>query len=136
MENTHAEEHGNGNDLKTRAGEKVREVARGQATERARRLAEKARERAQGEAEVQRERIASRVDEVASGLLHHAEEGDNLRFQAERRVAHGLENAAGYLHSHQTSEVAGDVASYVRQHPIRSLIMAGVIGFLLGKLLG
>ncbi len=139
MENSQAEEHGNGNDLKTRAGEKVREIreaARGQASERARQLGEKARERAQEEVEGQRERIASRVDDVASGLLHHAEEGDNLRFQAERRVAHGLENAASYLHSHQTNEVAGDVASQVRQHPIRSLLMVGVIGFLLGKLLG
>jgi ElaB/YqjD/DUF883 family membrane-anchored ribosome-binding protein len=143
MENTHEntqDEQGNGNGggLKTRAGEKVREIgeaARGQAGERVRKLTDKARERAQEQVEGQRERIASRVEEAASGLLHHAEAGDNLRFEAERRVAQGLESAAGYLHSHQTNEVAGDVVGFVRRHPLRSLIMAGIIGYLLGKLL-
>ena len=140
MEETNEEaEYGtDGNGLKARAGGKVREIseaARSQAAERARKLAETARERAQQQVEGQRERIASRVEEAASGLLHHAEDGDNLRFEAERRVAHGLESAAGYLHSHPTNEVAGDVAGYVRQHPVRSLILAAVIGYLLGKLL-
>jgi ElaB/YqjD/DUF883 family membrane-anchored ribosome-binding protein len=139
MENTNeADEYGiDGNGLKTRAGEKVREIseaARVQAAERARKLTTLARERAQEQVEGQRERIASRVEEAATSLLHHAEEGENLRFEAERRVAHGLESAAGYLQSHQTNEVAGDVVGYVRQHPLRSLIMAGVIGYLLGKL--
>jgi ElaB/YqjD/DUF883 family membrane-anchored ribosome-binding protein len=138
MENTQSEEQGNGSGMKNRAEEKVRELseaARGQAGERVRHLTGKARERAQERAEQQRERLASRVEEAASGLLHHAEEGDNLRFQAERRVAHGLEGAAGYLHSHHTDEMAGDVVGYIRQHPVRSAIMAGIIGFLLGKLL-
>jgi ElaB/YqjD/DUF883 family membrane-anchored ribosome-binding protein len=136
MEETH-EEHENGNGLKNRAGEKVREIsetARGQAGEKVRQITDKARERAQEQVEGQRERIASRVEDAASSLKQHAEEGDNLRFQAERRVAYGLENAAGYLHSHQTNEVAGDVATQVQQHPMRTLIMAVVLGFLLGKL--
>jgi ElaB/YqjD/DUF883 family membrane-anchored ribosome-binding protein len=144
MENTHEDEQideqiaGNGDGLKARATEKARELseaARSQAGERVRKLTASARERAQEQVEGQRERIASRVEDAATSLMHHAEEGDNLRFMAERRVAHGLESAAGYLHSHQTDEVAGDVASYVRQHPVRSLIVAVVIGYLLGKLL-
>lgn len=138
MENTQSEEQSNGSRIKEKAGEKVREIseaARGQAGERVSKLTLKARERAQEQVEAQRERIASRVEQAASGLLHHAEEGDNLRFEAERRVAHGLEAAAGYLHSHQTEELAGDAMSYVRQHPVRSLIMAAIIGYLLGKLL-
>jgi ElaB/YqjD/DUF883 family membrane-anchored ribosome-binding protein len=138
MENTQTDEHGNGDGLKTRATEKVREIsetARDQAGERVKHLTGKARERAQERVEQQRERIASRVEEAATGLLQHAEEGDNLRFQAERRVAHGLESAAGYLHRRHSDEMAGDVIGYVRQHPVRSAIMAGIIGFLLGKLL-
>ena len=138
MENDHSDEHGNGDSLKNRAGEKVREIgetARGQASDKVRQISEKARERAQEEMEGQRERIATRVEEAASNLLHHAQEGDNLRYQAERRVASSLGSAADYLHSHQTTEVAGDVSSYVHQHPVRSLIMAGLLGFLLGKLL-
>jgi ElaB/YqjD/DUF883 family membrane-anchored ribosome-binding protein len=138
MENTNGEEHNNGNGLKTKATEKVREIseaARGQAGERVRNLTEKARERAQLQVEGQRERIASRVEEAASSLKQHAEDGDNLRFEAERRVALGLESAAGYLHSHETTAVAGDAVGYVRQHPFRSMILAAVIGYLLGKLL-
>lgn len=150
MENNQDDGHSNGDGLKSRASDKVREIgeaARGQAGQRVRKLSEKARERAQQQAEKarelaqeqvegQRERIASRVEEAASGLKQHAEEGDNLRFEAERRVAHGLEAAAGYLHSHQTTEVAGEMGTYVRQHPVRSLIMAAIIGYLLGKILG
>lgn len=140
-EDTYAEEqgNGNGNGLKGRASDKVREiseVARGQAGERVRGLTAKARERAQQQAEGQRERIATRFEGAASELLHHAEEGDTLRFQAERRLGHGLESAAGYLHSHHTDEVAGDVMTYVRQHPFRSMVMAAIIGYLLGKLFG
>jgi len=132
------QETNNGGGLKTKATEKVREIseaARGQAGERVRNLTGKARERAQETVEERRERLASRVEEAASGLLQHAEEGENLRYEAERRVAHGLESAAGYLHSHQTAEVAGDVGVYVRQHPVRSMIMAAVIGYLLAKIL-
>jgi ElaB/YqjD/DUF883 family membrane-anchored ribosome-binding protein len=140
MENTQEdanieEEHGNGNALKAKASEKVREIreaARDHAGERVRQLTGKAQEQVEG----QRERIASKVDQAASGLLQHAEAGDNLRYMAEKRVAHSLESAAGYLHSHHTNEVAGDLSGYVRQHPIRSMIIAGIIGYLLGKLLG
>jgi ElaB/YqjD/DUF883 family membrane-anchored ribosome-binding protein len=138
METTNGEMHENGSGLKTRASAKVREiseVARDQASEKVRHLTEKARERAQVQVEGQRERIASRVEEAASSLKQHAEDGDNLRFEAERRVAMGLESAAGYLHSHQTAAVAGDAVGYVRQHPFRSMIIAAVIGYLLGKLL-
>jgi ElaB/YqjD/DUF883 family membrane-anchored ribosome-binding protein len=137
--NTADQDNGNGNGLKERASDKVREiseVARGQAGERVRGLTAKARERAQQQAEDQRERIATRVEGAASGLLQHAEEGDNLRFQAERRLGHSLESAAGYLHSHPTDQVAGDALSYVRQHPFRSMVMAAIIGYLLGKLFG
>jgi ElaB/YqjD/DUF883 family membrane-anchored ribosome-binding protein len=138
MEDTNGEQHGNGDGLKTKAGEKVREIseaARAQASEHVKQLTEKARERALEQVEGQRERIASRVEQAASNLKQHAEDGENLRYGAERRVALGLENAAGYLHQHQTNEVAGDVVGFVRQHPMRSLIMAGIIGYLLGKLL-
>jgi ElaB/YqjD/DUF883 family membrane-anchored ribosome-binding protein len=131
--------HSNGNGLKERASEKVREIggaARGQAEQRVKELTTKARERAQEQVEGQRERIASRVEDAASGLKHHAEVGDNLRYETERRVAHGLESAAGYLKTHQTNEVAGDVGSYVKQHPVRSLIIAAIIGYLMGKILG
>jgi ElaB/YqjD/DUF883 family membrane-anchored ribosome-binding protein len=136
----HIEENGNGNGnaLKAKASEKVREIreaARGQASDKVRQITDKARERATEQVEGQRERIASRVDQAASSLLTHAENGDNLRFEAERRVGHGLESAAGYLHSHQTNQVAGDVSGYVHQHPVRSMIIAAVIGYLLGKLL-
>jgi len=147
MENTQEDAHidenengndGNGNALKAKATEKVREIkeaARGQASEKVRQITDKARERASEQVEGQRERIASRVDQAASSLMHHAESGENLRYEAERRVAHGLESAAGYLHSHQANEVAGDVNGYVHQHPLRSIVIAAVIGFLLGKLL-
>ena len=138
MEHNHDEE-GNGHDIRSIAGDKVREIseaARSQASERVHDLSEKARQQARERVEVERQRLASRVDEAASNLRSHASEGDNLRYQAERRVAEGLGSAAGYLHSHQTGEVADDLASQVRAHPIRSLIIAALIGYLLGKLFG
>jgi ElaB/YqjD/DUF883 family membrane-anchored ribosome-binding protein len=138
MEDGETQETSNGNGLKGQATAKVREIseaAREQAEQRVRNLTEKARERAQETVEQRRERLASRVEEAASGLLHHAEEGENLRYEAERRVGRGLESAAGYLHSHQTAEVAGDVGVYVREHPVRAMIMAAIIGYLLAKIL-
>jgi ElaB/YqjD/DUF883 family membrane-anchored ribosome-binding protein len=138
MEDGDTQETSNGNGLKGRATGKVREIseaAREQAEQRVRNLTDKARERAQETVEQRRERLASRVEEAASGLLHHAEEGDNLRYEAERRVGRGLESAAGYLHSHQTTEVAGDVGVYVHEHPVRAMIMAAIIGYFLAKIL-
>jgi ElaB/YqjD/DUF883 family membrane-anchored ribosome-binding protein len=136
----HDHEHdGNGHNIRSIAGDKVREIsdaARSQASERVHALSEKARQQAGERVEVERERLATRVDAAASNLRQHAEAGDNLRYQAERRVAEGLGSAAGYLHSHQTGEVADDLASQVRAHPIRSIILAALIGYLLGKLLG
>jgi ElaB/YqjD/DUF883 family membrane-anchored ribosome-binding protein len=138
MEDSDGQEISNGGGLKTKATEKAREIskaARGQAEQRVKVLTEKARERAQETVEERRERLASRVEETAAGLLQHAEEGENLRYEAERRVGRGLESAAGYLHSHQTTEVAGDVGVYVHEHPVRAMIMAAIIGYLLAKIL-
>lgn len=138
MEQTHSGEATNGNDLKSKATGKAREigiVAKGRAEERLRDISEKARERAQKQVDEQRERIASRMDDAVSTLKQHSDDGNQLRRQAEQRLAQGMESAAGYLHSHQTSEVAGDIGTYVRQHPIQSVVLALIIGYLLGKIL-
>ena len=125
------------NGLKARAGEKVREigvVAKERAEERVREISDKARGHAHEQLENQRERMASRIDDAATNLLQHAEHGNRLQQEAELRMAHGMEAAAGYLHGRQTSEVVGDIGGFVRRHPLRALIMAMVAGYLLGRL--
>ena len=123
---------------KTRATGKVRDIstaAKAKAEGRVRDLSSVAKQRAGEQIEGGRERIASRIDDAASGLMQHAEQTTHLRQEAERRVARQMEVTAQYLHEHQTQEVASDLSALVRQHPIRSIVIAAVLGFLLARIL-
>ncbi|HTT06479.1 MAG TPA: hypothetical protein VMF64_14450 [Steroidobacteraceae bacterium] len=79
---------------------------------------------------------------IADTLLGAA---DSLRSQGERlprsaaEVAQGaadrLEASATYLVSNTVPEMVQDLLSLVRKHPARSLLIAGALGFLLGRAL-
>ena len=51
------------------------------------------------------------------------------------RVAKSMESTAGYLHEHEAAAIAGDVSSYVKLHPTAAMVLAALVGFLLGRLL-
>jgi len=93
------------------AEERVRHAAGGRLDEAAdavRRLGRNAYERGG---------VARRVDPVA------------------QRLGSGLESAAGYVRSHDVDAMRIDVESEVRENPVRSLLVAAGVGFLLGRLI-
>jgi hypothetical protein len=105
------------------------------AEERAREAGSKARERVEEEIESRRERIAGRIESAAVALEAQAGQSAGLQRVAGRRVARGMESAAGYLHSHHTDEVARDVEGFFRGHRLRTMIIALAGAFLLLRLL-
>lgn len=52
-----------------------------------------------------------------------------------QRLGAGLETAAGYLRSHEVVDMRVDLEREVRQSPLRSLLIAGVAGFVVGRLI-
>jgi hypothetical protein len=46
-----------------------------------------------------------------------------------------MEATADYLHTHPSEEVARDLQGYVDRHPMRSLLLALLAGYLLFRLL-
>jgi ElaB/YqjD/DUF883 family membrane-anchored ribosome-binding protein len=121
--------------IAAKAEEKMRELrdtARSQAEHRVQELGEKAQHRIDD----QRDRVAARIEETASKLRQRADAAGPIGHTAAEKVAVRMEAAAGYLHQHQTSEIAGDFTSYVRQHPFRAVIAAAVLGYLFGRLTG
>lgn len=70
---------------------------------------------------------------------------DSLRARGERlprgaagiaqRAADGLETSATYLVSKSVPQMMEDVQSLVRNNPAQSLLIAGALGFLLGRAL-
>jgi hypothetical protein len=81
-----------------------------------------------------REKVAGKIDEAAGSLNQHAMRVGQPQQTAERRLVDGMEATAGYLHSHRTGEVAGDLREAVRRHPMRSLLLALAAGYLLARI--
>ncbi len=127
-----------GGAARERAQQTVREVgskARERTQERVREVGGRARERVNVQLEDGRERIATRIETAAESLKHQAEHANRLQQEAEIRVAHGMEAAAGYLHNRHSEEVAGDPQGAIRRHPVRSLLIALLAGYLLVRIL-
>jgi hypothetical protein len=54
---------------------------------------------------------------------------------AAERAAAGLQDAATYLREHDAAEMWGDVESYVKRYPGRSVLMAVATGLVVGRIL-
>ena len=80
-----------------------------------------------------REEVAGRLERVADGLRERS--AGNAGGPAIERVAKSMESTAGYLHEHKTAAIADDLSSYAKLHPTSTVIIAALIGFLLGRLL-
>ena len=127
--------HSNGavHTIASKAEEKVRELreaARSQAALRAHELGAKAQYRLDAE----RDRVASRIEDAAVRLRQRGDVAGPIGHTAGEQVATRLEAAAGYLHEHPSDEIAGDVSTYVKQHPLRAVVAAAVVGYLFGRL--
>ena len=87
-----------------------------------------------------KKKVDSAREPVADTLLGAA---DRLRAGGARLprsaagVAHGaadrLEASATYLVSNTVPEMVQDLLSHIRKHPTRSLLIAGALGFLIGR---
>jgi ABC-type sugar transport system substrate-binding protein len=124
--------HGDG--FKARAREMGAAVL-DRAQDRAHMIGDKAQGIARERYDGQRERIAGNIEDAAVTLRRHAARGEGLPRDAEVRVAHGMEATADYLHTHPSEEVARDLQGYVDRHPMRSLLLALLAGYLLFRLL-
>ena len=112
------------------AEERLREIRK-----KARELGSKAGETAERRLGGQRERIAGRIEQTASGFLQRAEGGTRFQHQAQRRLAHGMESAAGYLQRRPTGGAAGEFRGMVQRHPMRALVITAVVVFLISRML-
>jgi ElaB/YqjD/DUF883 family membrane-anchored ribosome-binding protein len=108
----------------------LREAARSQAAQRVHQLGTKAQDRIDAE----RDRVASRIQDAAQRVRMRGDAAGPIGHTAGDQVATRLEAAAGYLHEHPSDEIAGDVATYVKQHPLRAVVAAAVVGYLFGRL--
>jgi hypothetical protein len=126
------------NGIAAKATEKARGLgvaAKERASERVRVFSHRARDRATEQLDQQRERVASTMNSAAGSLIEHAEQANRLQREAEVRMAHSMEAAAGYLHDHPSEEVARDIREIVRRRPMLSVLVALLAGYFLSRLL-
>jgi ElaB/YqjD/DUF883 family membrane-anchored ribosome-binding protein len=132
----HTDDHGNGaHSFGTRAESKVRQLsdaAKQEASHRVHDLGEKAQQRL----ETERGHVAERLEGVAMRVRQRGDVAGPIGHRAGDEFATRMEAAAGYLHQHHTDEIALDLAAYVKQHPVRSIIAAAVLGYLIGRISG
>ena len=132
----HTDNRSNGSQtIAARAEEKARELgeaARQEAANRAHDIGEKAQQRI----DAQRDQVASRIEGAALRLRERGNAAGPIGHTAGEQVASRMEAAAGYLHEHHTDEIAVDFMTYVKQHPMRSVLAAVAFGYLLGRLRG
>jgi hypothetical protein len=50
-------------------------------------------------------------------------------------MADEMHDTASYLKGHSSGEIISDIQAHVRKHPIRAVLTAIVIGFLVGRTL-
>jgi ElaB/YqjD/DUF883 family membrane-anchored ribosome-binding protein len=110
----------------------LRETARTEAGQRVQELGGKAQERI----DLQRDRVASRIEDAATRLRERGDAAGTIGHMAGEQVATRMESAAGYLHERHTDEIAGDLAGYVKQHPIQSIVAAACLGYVFGRISG
>jgi hypothetical protein len=96
-------------------------------------MPDRAREVAYQAVQTGRRNTAAMLENAAARLGERVERG-SMRGAAAGRAASGMQEAATYLRAHEASEIWGDVEGYVRQHPMRSLLMAIATGAILARI--
>ena len=133
-----AGQQGGGESAREKAAE-YSDVAREKASEYSDVAREKAGEygeKAREQADMAKQQAASGMERVA-GAVRERSEGANgsPAAQAGVKVADSMENAAGYLRSHDVNQMWSDVEAYAREHPAQALAGAVLTGFLVGRII-
>jgi ElaB/YqjD/DUF883 family membrane-anchored ribosome-binding protein len=81
-----------------------------------------------------RERMASGLDNSAEAIRNRAHDlpGGERAANLATKAADKLQNAADYLHRHDTEAMVEDVRNVVRKYPTESLLTALALGFVVG----
>lgn len=79
------------------------------------------------------EKAASTLQNAAGAIREKAGQ-EGLIGKAGEKVAMGAEGGATYLRDRDSQQVAGDVAAFVREHPIQAMGGAILVGYLLGRI--
>lgn len=100
-------------------------------------LADNATDKAPSKLDSAREPIADKLQGAADTLREHADRlpGGEKVAGAARSAADKLESSASYLVSHTAEDIGQDLMTLVKQHPARSMLIAGAVGFLLARAL-
>lgn len=93
-----------------------------------------ARDAAYDTVESGRTGAADSMERAAENLERHAG-GDGMTAMAAGAAADGMQQAAGYLRTHETAEIWEDVERYVRAHPGRSVLAAIAAGLVVGRIM-
>lgn len=112
--------------------------AREQAQETGENVLEKAQEfghQAQQRAEEGKDQAAQGMERAAESLRDRVSENGGIASDAGVRAADAMDSAAGYLRSHDTSEMWSDVETYAKAHPTKALAGAIFAGFILGRII-
>lgn len=127
-------------EMRERAGEMASDAAQS-AQQRAAELRDQAAEMAPRAREAAYDTVESGRTGAAEGLERAAENlerqsrGDGMTAMAAGAAADGMQQAAGYLRTHETAEMWEDVERYVREHPGRSVLAAIAAGVVVGRIL-
>lgn len=76
-----------------------------------------------------RKPVADKLHEAADGVRKHA---DRISGAAES-AADRLEASADYIKSRDARRMAQDLVGVIKRHPAQSLLIAGVIGYLVAR---
>ena len=85
--------------------------------------------------DAKRNTAASGLASAAAGLHAKADElpGGQTVSGFAHQTADKLNATADYVREHAVSDMAGDVQSFVKAHPMQAIIGAAVVGFLAGR---
>ena len=86
-------------------------------------------------AEAGREGAAAAIDRAATSLEDRVEGTGAVPEKAAEYAAEGMHAAAGYLKDRDTAEIVEEAEQYVKAHPMRSVAVAVVAGFFVGRML-
>jgi len=86
-------------------------------------------------AEAGRAGAASAVSQAAQSLEERAEGTGAVPEKAAEYAAEGMRSAAGYLKERDAAEIVEEAEQYVKDHPVRSVAIAVVAGFFVGRML-
>jgi ElaB/YqjD/DUF883 family membrane-anchored ribosome-binding protein len=81
------------------------------------------------------ERVQETAQQAGEQAREMADRGGEMAAEVGRQAQDSAQRAAGYLRTHDTSEIVNEVEHYVQEHPLQSVAFAVGAGFLVGRML-